>query len=74
MKQWIFRNFGWKKINRDKEPIPKWIWDRIHNEFNVRKNAYDRTYFYNGEHFSYKVKITSEKQGGCYDFYKKNRK
>jgi len=71
IKKLIWRNFGWEKMDRDN--IPSWIWDRIHKEFKKRRNAYDKIYFYKGKHFRYKVKITSEQQGGCYYFYKKKR-
>ena len=72
----ILRLFNlWERV----EQIPIWVLKSFRKEFNKNyykgnKNPYDKSYYFNGKTFQYKVKVIGDIQGGSYYYYRRLRK
>ena len=67
----------WKEI--DRESLPRWVITAFHKQFNRNyrkgnRNPYDKTYYFKGKTFEYKIKVLGNVQGGSYYYYRKLRK
>jgi hypothetical protein len=65
----------WKRIDN----IPNWVSKAFHKDFNKNynhgnRNPYDKTYYYKGYIFIYKIIVKGDVQGGSYYYYRKKRK
>lgn len=57
---------------------PKWVNRPLQRDFNKNysrgnRNPYNKIYTYKGKRYIYKIKITSDVQGGSYSYFKKKR-